>query len=253
MGSDGRLAPADTLIKPYQSSRHSRTNRELGGDEARRVPSPALVRRVPVASPGVELAEAVRRRRMVRGFSGAAPAPEVLESLLDLARRAPSAGNSQGWDAVVLKGAEQTNPFWEATTTAQWRAHSARWPGLRRAPVVVAFFSHPGAYTARYREPDKASSGLGAGHDAWPVPYWDTDAAMAVMILLLGAVDAGLGACFLGNFRGEEQLRTAIGVPADRRYLGAVLLGEGGGADPPSISSSRPRRSSSEVFHRGGW
>jgi nitroreductase len=190
---------------------------------------------------------------MVRSFSGAAPAPDVLERLFDLARRAPSAGNSQGWDAVVLEGPTQTARFWEATTTAQWRERSPRWPGLQRAPVVVAVFSDPDAYIGRYAEPDKARSGLGAGPDAWRVGYWDTDAAMAVMVLLLAAVDAGLGACFLGNFRGEEELCAALGVPGDRRYLGAVLIGEAGGHDPLSSSSSRPRRSSAEVFHRGLW
>jgi nitroreductase len=190
---------------------------------------------------------------MVRSFSGAMPSPQVRESLFELARRAPTAGNSQGWDAVVLEGPEQTARFWEATTTEPWRERSPRWPGLRRAPVIVALFSDPGAYVRRYREPDKEASGLGSGPDAWPVPYWDTDAAMAVMILLLAAVDAGLGACFLGNFRGEDELRAVLGVPPDRRYLGAVLLGEPGGDDPPSPSSSRPRRSSPEVFHRGSW
>lgn len=128
-----------------------------------------------------------------------------------------------------------------------------RWEGLRLAPVVVTVFSDPTAYVARYQEPDKADSSLGTGAEAWPVPYWDVDAGMAVMLLLLGAVDLGLGACFLGNFRGEEELRQALGVPADRRYLGAVLMGEASADDRPSTSAARGRRPSPEVFHRGRW
>jgi nitroreductase len=201
----------------------------------------------------VELAEAASRRRMVRSFSGAAPDSALLERLLRLALRAPSAGNTRGWDAVVLEGPKQTEAFWRATTTPAWRARSARWPGLRRAPVVIAMFAHPQAYLERYREPDKAASGLGAGTEAWPVPYWHVDTGMAVLLLLLGAVDLGLAACFIGNFRGEDALRRALGVPGERRYVGAVLIGEAGGDDPPSRSSARPRRSAEEVFHRGGW
>ncbi len=201
----------------------------------------------------MELAEAVRRRRMVRSFSGVAPEHGVLERLLDLARRAPSAGNAQGWDAVVLEGAGETARFWDATTTEDWRRRSPRWPRLSRAPVVVAVFSNPGAYLARYLEEDKSESGLGQGIEQWPVGYWDVDAAMGVMLLLLGAVDLGLGACFLGNFRGEGELRELLGVPDDRRYLGAVLLGEPGDDDRPSASATRSRRELSEVFHRGGW
>lgn len=201
----------------------------------------------------MEFAEAIRRRRMVRSFSGASPAPDVLDTVLASAVRAPTAGNTQGWDAVVLEGPDQTDGFWDATTTAEWRERSPRWPGLRRAPVVVAVFSDPAAYLARYGEPDKVRSGLGSTHGAWPVPYWDTDAAMAVMVLLLAAVDAGLGACFLGNFRGEIALKEVLGVPVGLRYFGAVLIGEPGGEDPPSSSASRPCRASEEVFHRGHW
>jgi len=190
---------------------------------------------------------------MVRAFSGAPPDPATLERILRLALRAPSAGNTDGWDGVVLEGPEQTERFWLATTTDEWRRRSWRWPGLRRAPVVVALFADPAAYLERYREPDKASSGLGGDTAAWPVPYWHVDTAMASLLLLLGAVDAGLAACFLGNFRGEDELRRALGVPEDRRYLGAVLIGEGGDDDVPSRSSLRRRRSPDEVFHRGAW
>ena len=85
------------------------------------------------------------------------------------------------------------------------------------------------------------------------MPYWFVDAGFAVMTLLLGAVDAGLGACFLGNFRGEAALGAALGVPAGRRYVGAVLIGEPGGDDPPSSSLARARRPRSAMVHRGRW
>jgi nitroreductase len=209
----------------------------------------------------MELSDAVRGRTMVRSFSGEPVPAEVLDSVLELACRAPSAGNTGGWDAVVLVGPEETSVFWDATTTADWRARARRWPGLSLAPVVVALFADPDAYRARYRLPDKESSGLGAAtHDAsggdgdpWPVPYWFVDGGFAVMVMLLAATDAGLGACFLGNFRGETALRDALGVPDDRRYLGAVLMGQPGGADPPSPSLARGTRQPFDVVHRGRW
>jgi len=201
----------------------------------------------------MELADAVRRRRMVRSFSGEPVAAPVLDRVLELACSAPSAGNTGGWDAVVMAGPDETAPFWDATTTAQWRARSRRWPGLARAPVVVALFVDPDAYPARYREPDKADSGLGDGNASWPVPYWFVDGGFAALVMLLAATDAGLGACFLGNFRGEAALRVALGVPEDRRYTGAVLMGEPGGDDPPSTSLARGGRRTSEVVHRGTW
>jgi len=200
----------------------------------------------------MELTDAVRRRRMVRSFSGEPVPSGVLDHILTVACSAPAAGNTAGWEAVVLEGPHQTTPFWEATTTEDWRRRSRRWPGLSRAPVVVALFVHLGAYLDRYAEPDKAASGLGEV-SAWPVPYWFVDGGFASLLMLLAATDAGLGACFLGNFRGEQALRVTLGVPDDRRYLGAVLLGEAGGDDPPSTSVERPRRGATEVFHRGRW
>jgi nitroreductase len=204
----------------------------------------------------MEFTDTARRRRMVRSFSGRPVPGEVLRALLDTALRSPSAGNTGGWDAVVLEGPAQTSLFWEATTTSAWRASSRRWPGLERAAVVVVLYAHPDAYNARYSEPDKRGrrdAPEPGDDDRWPVPYWFVDTGFPALLLLLGAVDAGLGACFLGNFRGEEALARALGVPGDRRYLGAVLLGEPGGDDPPSSSLARGRRREEDVVHRGRW
>ncbi len=202
----------------------------------------------------MELSEAVRRRRMVRSFSGRPPAGPALEEILASALRAPSAGNSGGLDLVVLEEPADREAFWEATTTGDWRARSRRWPGLSRAPVIIVLLADAAAYLTRYGKEDKAGSGLGSV-EAWPVPYWFVDGGMAALLLLLGAVPAGLGACFLGNFRGEEALLQVLGVPEGRRYLGAVLLGEPGvdASDPPSPSLRRGGRRAVEVVHRGRW
>jgi nitroreductase len=211
----------------------------------------------------MDFTDAVRRRRMVRSFSDRPLPRPLLDGLLDLALRAPSAGNTGGWDAVVLQGPAETDPFWEATTTPDWRATSRRWPGLSRAPVIVLFFAHPDAYRDRYAEPDKRASGLGpaaengadevGADDPWPVPYWLVDTGFPALLLLLAAVDAGLGGCFLGNFRGEAALALTLAVPEGRPYLGAVLLGHPAGDDPPSTSLDRGRRQADQVLHFGRW
>jgi len=170
---------------------------------------------------------------------------------VEAALRAPSAGNTQGRDFVVLEGPDQTARFWNATTDAAWRAGSRRHAGLSRAPAVVLPFAEPGAYVSRYREPDKVRDD---GQEVdWVVPYWYVDGAFAIMTLLLGATEAGIGAAFLGNFRGENELHAALGVPDRFRWLGAVLLGEAAEPDPPSSSARRTRRTVAESVHRGGW
>jgi nitroreductase len=200
----------------------------------------------------VELTEVLAQRKMTRNFTGRPVDPGMLDRLLAQALTAPSAGNTQGRELVVLEGPEQTSLFWDATTDPEWRARSRRADGLARAPVVVLPFADPEAYAARYREPDKRPH-AGEPEVEWVVPYWLVDTAYSVMLLLLGAVDAGLGAAFLGNFRGEANLHDSLGVPDRLEWFGAVLLGEADEPDPPSSSVARPRRGVDESVHRGRW
>jgi len=194
---------------------------------------------------------------MVRSFSDQPVAPEVLDRLLGDTLSAPSAGNTCGTAWVALVGPEETGRYWSAATTPSWRAASRRWPGLSRAPVVAVSLASPEAYVARYAEPDKARAATGPrlGDSAanWPVPYWFGDAAFAVMALLLGATAEGLGACFLGNFRSEDRILAALGVPEGWRLFGAVVLGHPEGDDPPSGSLARARPGPEQRLRYGSW
>jgi nitroreductase len=189
---------------------------------------------------------------MVRSFSPRPVDPEVLDTLLDLARRAPSAGNTRATAFVVLEG-DETARLWDATLPAERRA-TFRWPGLLDAPVVIVPLVEPAAYPRRYAEDDKSATGLGAGPDAWPVPYWWVDGGMAVQTLLLGATDAGLGALFYGLFEHEQAALAALGVPDGWRALGAVALGHpADDPGPPGRSAGRPAPPAATRIHRGGW
>jgi nitroreductase len=199
----------------------------------------------------VELEEAIRRRRMVRSFRPDPVPPGVVERCLDLARRAPSAGHSQGWAFVVLAGPAETATYWDITLPPSRRA-GFRWQGLLRAPVLVVVLLRPGAWVERYGEADKARTGLGAGEEAWPVPYWWVDAGMAVEHLLLAAVDEGLGACFFGLFDHEAAVLAALRVPEGWRGVGVVALGRPA-RDEPGRSAGRVRRALTEVIHHGRW
>ena len=67
---------------------------------------------------------------------------------------------------------------------------------MRRAPLLIVPMSDKQAYLDRYAEPDKGWTDRDEAR--WPVPYWDVDAGMASLLVLLTAVDEGLGACFFG-------------------------------------------------------
>lgn len=189
---------------------------------------------------------------MTRAFRDTPIDPELVDRLLDLARRAPSAGNAQGLDFVVLEG-DETARYWDAALPPERRARF-RWQGLLTAPVLVVVYADPGAYVDRYAEPDKAATGLGRSPAAWPVPYWTVDAAFAAMVLQLAAVDAGLGVLFFGLFDRADAVAGALSVPPGREAVGTVALGwPDPDADEAGRSAGRRRRALSEVVHRSGW
>jgi nitroreductase len=197
----------------------------------------------------VELGEVVRRRRMVRRFDSRPLPAEVLDRILHSATRAPSAGFSQGLDLLVIEGGDAVRGFWKATADPRFgKPYSTAEP-----PAIVLVLSDKQAYLDRYGAPDKAGLGMDS-EEGWPVPYWDMDAAMAVMLMLLTAVDEGVGAWWFGVFHGAEALLRDLGVPPGRRLVGAVALGWPAGDDRPSGSArTRPRRPFDQVVHWGRW
>jgi nitroreductase len=199
----------------------------------------------------VEFAEVVRARRMVRNYdAGRAVPAAVVDKLLDHAVRAPSAGFTQGWGFLVLESPADRDLFWDATspsgaTASPWLA------GMRRAPLVIVPMSNRSAYLDRYAEPDKGWTDRDV--DRWPVPYWDVDTGFAALLMLLTAVDEGLGACFFGIPSDRvAPFREAFGVPGEFTPIGALTVGYRA-EDRRSPSLRRGRRGVDEVVHRGRW
>jgi len=189
---------------------------------------------------------------MTRSFADRPIDDALLTELCDDALRAPTAGNTRGTALVVLTNAPDRAAYWEASTDAAWRARSARFPGLHRAPVVVLVLCEPAAYVERYAASDKANSGLGDGVEAWPVPYWFGDAAFVAMGLLLGAAAHDLGAAFLGAFRGVDAIKDAFAIPPTWEIFATVLLGHPDGHDHRSASLDRSAPRSSRL-HFGAF
>lgn len=195
------------------------------------------------------LARVIRRRRMTRTFAGPAPI-DVVTAACDLARRAPSAGFSQGSHFLVLAGPE-LGAFWSVSGAGEWFTRTS--PGVLAADPVVVVLGDRAAYTERYSEADKAGHGL-EDAAAWPVPYWSTDAAMAAENLLLLLEAEGLGALFFGLFGDVRGTLRHFGVPESVEFVGAVAIGSRAEDDRPSGSSTtRSRKSRSAVIHVGRW
>ena len=172
----------------------------------------------------MEFSEVVRKRRMVRQYDPERPVPpEVIKAALRNAIRAPSAGFSQGWDFVVLTEPGERQAYWAATTDVDDDMDS--WlEGMATAPALILCLSDEPTYLRRYAEPDKGWTDMDEAR--WPVPYWDIDTGMAALMILLTAVDEGLGGCFFGAPpETHEDVFEAFAIPHDRNLVGVVSVG----------------------------
>lgn len=192
---------------------------------------------------------------MVRSFTAEPVEPQVIERILRAANRAPSAGFSQGYALLVLEGAAQLRPFWELLSAyhGDEAAAGPSFEPVTRAPLVVVPLSCKDVYLDRYARQDKGWTDRDEAH--WPVPYWDIDTGFMALLMLLTAVDEGLGALFFGipphqiaAFRGQ------YGVPDAYTPIGAVAIGHPDPATDQGGSSRVIRRKGlDDLVHRGHW
>ncbi|MFY1691754.1 nitroreductase family protein [Plantactinospora sp. WMMB782] len=209
----------------------------------------------------MEFAEVIRRRRMVRHYSDRPLSPEVVEKILASAVRAPSAGFSQGWAFLALTDPTDRARFWPFVPTRVKQT-----PTMQDAPLVVVPLAHKAAYLARYAEVDKGWTDRSEAR--WPVPYWYVDTGMAALMMLLAAVDEGLGACFFGITPTADddfdpvvdvpahtaRFKAEFGIPEEYSPIGGICIGYRADdlpAQNPAVAGRR--RAPATVIHRGQW
>ena len=183
---------------------------------------------------------------MVHRFERRPVPAGLVDEVLESALHAPSAGFSQGFAMLVLDRPEEIEWFHRTTGAGE----EAREHG---PPVLVLALLSAAVYVERYNRPDKSPAGLTSA-ERWPVPYWWVDAGMASMLVLLAAVERGLGGWFFGIARGQEEVLRELGVPKGWEIVGVVGLGYKA-ADDRQVGSPTviPRRRFDEVVHRGHW
>ncbi|HEX5937120.1 MAG TPA: nitroreductase family protein [Actinomycetota bacterium] len=199
----------------------------------------------------MDFREVVGRRRMVRRFAQRPVPRGVVDRILDIGRRAPSAGFSQGLELLVLDAPETVATFWETTSDPDFGWDPDE---VANGPTVL-ILPLPDArrYVERYSQPDKIAFGMDE-EDNWPVRFWEIDAAMSAMLILLAAVDEGLGGWFFGITHGERELLDRFGVPEHVRPIGIIGLGYRAEDEEPSGSWMKLRRRAfEEQVHRNGW
>jgi len=166
----------------------------------------------------VEFCEVVRRRRSIRAYTDEGIDPSVLDRLLRLVSRAPSAGNLQAYRIVVVRSPDRRSALAAAAEDQRF---------LAEAPVDLVFFADPDRSAGKY---GRRGASL----------YAIQDATIAATFAVLAAAAEGLATVWVGAFD-ESAVRTVCGV-TKIRPVAIVALGHGA-EDPPES----PRRDLKEM------
>lgn len=184
----------------------------------------------------MDLSDILKRRRMVRHYTGEPVQRETLERIVATVRRAPSAGFSQGQRLLVVD-----DPGLLADLAALVAGAGGDEPDLEpwfpSAPAHVLVLTREEDYHERYKRDDKLHDGA---EIEWPVPFWYVDAGATLMLVLLAAVDEGLSAGVYGvPVEQDPAWRALLGIPYDLRIVAGVTIGRGA---PDPVWSSRTSR-----------
>lgn len=166
--------------------------------------------------------EAIKRRRSIRRFLREDIPDEVVMVLMDAMRWAPSAGNLQPWEFIVVRDEGIKRRVAEAAYEQMF---------IAEAPVVIVVCANPGRSAWRYGD-----RGINL--------YCLQDTAAATQNLHLAAVEMNLGTCWVGAFN-EDRVAQAIGAPRGIRPVAIVPVGR-----PAEKPAPRPRRGLREIVHR---
>jgi len=169
----------------------------------------------------MEVKTAIRERRSIRAFKADPIAEEVVEELVELANMAPSAGNLQAREFIVIR---------DDRTRESLAAAAGNQMFISQAPVCIVVcvnYERIANYGARGRE-----------------LYVFHDTGAAIQNVLLAAHDMGLGTVWVGAFN-EGPVKRVLGLPKHIRPVAIIPVGH-----PVEQPKMRVRRDLSDILRR---
>lgn len=160
----------------------------------------------------MDFLEVVKNRRSVRAYQPEKPVPpEVVKEILACGHCAPTGGNIQPWEFIVVTDPALRQKVVETTYRGNTfeLANHQNW--IADAPVLIVVLGDRSKIAARYGQ-KQAEAAI----------YMDCSACIENM--LLAAVHFGLGACYLTGYF-EKLLANVLKVPASHEVVGFLTLG----------------------------
>ncbi len=169
----------------------------------------------------MDLFEVFQRRYSARAYKPDPVSEEALRRILEAVNSAPSAGNLQAYEVVIVRDPQRKRELAQAAW-GQWF--------IADAPVVLVFVANPERNRFRYGK---------RGEELYSLQ----DATIACTFAHLAAVALGLGSCWIGAFD-DESVRRVVGVPATMRPVALLPLGV-----PADTPEPKTRRLLSDLVH----
>lgn len=172
----------------------------------------------------MDLIECFEKRRSVRGFTDEEVPDELIDNALLVANMAPSAGNLQARDFIVVRNAGTRTGLAAA-------AHDLKF--VAEAPVVIVCCANH----------DRIIDYGPRGRDL----YCLQDVAASIENMLLYFAAQGYGSCWVGAFD-ENRVSEALGLPDHSRPVAMLPVGR-----PKREWAKPPRVGIDGLVHRERW
>ncbi len=150
----------------------------------------------------MDVIEAICGRRSVRLFKEKDVPEKMITQLISLAVMAPSAGNLQAWDLIIVRNPE--------TKVALVRAAFGQ-SFIAKAPIIIIVCANQKRSAQQYGT---------RGTDLYSIQ----DSAAAIQNLLLAAYSLGLGTCWVGAFN-ESIVSDLLKIPDGVRPVSIIPIG----------------------------
>jgi hypothetical protein len=170
-----------------------------------------------------QVSDAIAGRRSIRSYRNDPLTEDQIGKILLAGQMAPSAGNLQGREFIVVRDAQTRHRLSDAALRQRF---------IEEAPACIVVCTNLPRTKQRYGKRAEL--------------YVVQDTSASVMNMMLQACDLGLGTCWVGAFD-EGEVAKILGVPEGIRPVAMMPVGV-----PDETPEARPRRGK-EIEHYEHW
>lgn len=179
----------------------------------------------------MELKDIIEKRKSVRSYTEEAVSDELVLRIIEAGHKAPTAGNLQPWDFIIVKEEQKKREIVNTTFVGNDRSSTQRQEWMLQAPVFIAVCADRDRCYSRYGDEGLKS-----------LIY--LDCAACIENMLLAVVDVGLASCWVSGFR-KNELVSVLELPPSHEPIGVLPVGYSNDSSP-----RRPKRELSDIIHR---